>query len=202
MNQANMSIRSLLVGLLSLFLTIAMDLVKAEDVGRSQVPLSIHLPDETATSLMPPGARDADDTVLASSADSGYAVAGTEKFNAPKYKDRLFTANSFHKYLGIGSIAAALITVAAPKEEDGLHEEMAKTSAALGLGALATGLIYHYEDLHLDAGLSDPDNLHALWAGLGALGIAAAAATGPDGPHSTFGSLGGIGMIIGVKYTW
>ena len=121
---------------------------------------------------------------------------------ASEYEDRMFTGNKIHKYLGIGSIAAAVLTALSPKEEDGPHEYFAKTSAVLGIGAVATGLGFHYEDIGMDGGLKDPDNLHALWAGLGAIGIASAAAIGPDSPHQTLGTLGGIAMIIGVKYTW
>lgn len=121
---------------------------------------------------------------------------------AIEYEDRIFTANNVHKYLGIGSIGAALLTLLAPKEEDGAHEYLAKTSAVLGVGAVATGLVYHNEDISIDGGFKDPDNLHALWAGLGAVGIAMAASTGPDSPHATYGTLGAIGMIVGIRYTW
>lgn len=121
---------------------------------------------------------------------------------ANEYEDRLFTANTVHKWLGIGSVAAALIAAVSPKEEDGTHEHAAKASAALAVGAVATGLVYHNEDISVEGGFKDPDNLHALWAGLGAVGITMAAATGPDSPHATYGSLGAIGMIIGIKYTW
>ena len=121
---------------------------------------------------------------------------------ASEYKDRMFTGNKIHKYLGIGSVGAALLTILAPKEEDGAHEYLAKTSAVLGLGAVATGLGFHYEDISMANGMKDPDNLHALWAGLGAVGIGMAAATGPDVPHAAYGALGTIGMMVGIKYTW
>jgi len=129
-------------------------------------------------------------------------MQATDSNAASEYQDRMFTGNKIHKYLGIGSIAAALLTVLSPKEEDGPHEYFAKTSAVLGVGAVATGLGFHYEDISMAGGMKDPDNLHALWAGLGAVGIAMAAATGPDTPHATYGSLGAIGMMVGVKYTW
>jgi len=126
----------------------------------------------------------------------------SESNEASEYKDRMFTGNKIHKYLGIGSVGAALLTILMPKEEDGPHEYFAKTSAVLGLGAVATGLAFHYEDVSVAGGLKDPDNLHALWAGLGAVGIGMAASTGPDTPHATYGALGTIAMMIGVKYTW
>ena len=121
---------------------------------------------------------------------------------ASNYKDRMFTGNKIHKYLGIGSVGAALLTILMPKEEDGPHEYFAKTSAVLGVGAVATGLGFHYEDISMSGGFKDPDNLHALWAGLGAVGLGMAASTGPDAPHAAYGALGTISMMIGIKYTW
>ena len=129
-------------------------------------------------------------------------ITSAEETPVSEYEDRMFTSNKVHKYLGIGSIGAALLTLVAPKEEDGAHEYLAITSAVLGLGAVGTGLAYHNEDISMAGGFKDPDNLHALWAGLGAVGIAVAAAQGPDVPHATFGALGTIAMMIGVKYTW
>jgi len=119
-----------------------------------------------------------------------------------KYEYRMFTASKIHKYLGIGSVAAALLTLISPKEEGGPHEYLAKTSAVLGLGAVVTGFTAHYDDLSWSGGFKDPDNLHALFAGIGALGITAAAATGPDDPHVAYGLVGLTGMLIGVKLQW
>ena len=130
------------------------------------------------------------------------SMQASESEGASEYKDRMFTGNKIHKYLGIGSVGAALLTIAMPKEEDGPHEYLAKTSAVLGLGAVATGLGFHYEDISMAGGMKDPDNLHALWAGLGAVGLGMAASTGPDVPHAAYGALGTISMMIGIKYTW
>ncbi|WP_455202822.1 hypothetical protein [Kaarinaea lacus] len=140
--------------------------------------------------------------LAAAEQETAKKMTSTEETSAGEYKDRTFTGNKIHKYLGIGSIGAALLTLVAPKEEDGAHEYLALTSAALALGAVGTGLAYHYEDISMAGGIKDPDNLHALWAGLGAVAITAAAATGPDVPHATFGALGTIAMMVGVKYTW
>lgn len=160
---------------------------------------------------LPRGLQDAraegnqSDSILflaAANEQSSMAMAGSEENAASEYEDRLFTGNKMHKYLGIGSVGAAILTLLAPKEEDGAHENFAILSALLGAGAVATGLGYHYEEIGIEGGLKDPDNQHALWAGLGALGIAYAAAEGPDSGHSGFGSLGGIAMMIGVRYAW
>ena len=130
------------------------------------------------------------------------ATSAGNKNDAGTYRDRWFTDNKVRKYLGIGSIAAALLAGVSPKEEDGAHEYLAKASAVMAIGAVGTGLAYHHDDISMDGGFKDPDNLHALWAGLGAVGISMAAAVGPDSPHATYGSVGALGMIIGVKYTW
>ncbi len=119
-----------------------------------------------------------------------------------KYKDRLFTKNKMHKYLGIGAIAAGLLSALAPKENDGLHEDAARVSTLLAVGSVGTGFIYHWEDIGAEGGLSDPDNMHTLLAGLGALGIAISTATAPDSGHASAGMLGLTAMLIGVKYTW
>ncbi len=143
----------------------------------------------------------ADTTTTDTSSGAGLVEANDESLE-DKYEYRMFTASKIHKYLGIGSVAAALLTLISPKEEDGAHEYLAKTSAVLGLGAVVTGFTTHYEDISLSGGFKDPDNLHALFAGLGALGITAAAATGPDDPHVAYGIVGLTGMLIGVKLEW
>jgi len=119
-----------------------------------------------------------------------------------EYRDRMFTSNKIHKYLGIGSLGAAVLTGLSPKEEDGPHEAFGKASGALGIAALITGLIFHYDELSFSGGFDDPDNLHALFAGLGAIGLATAASEGPESGHGGIGSVGGIAMAYGVKYTW
>ena len=125
-----------------------------------------------------------------------------EELSDEKYKDRLFTKNKMHQYLGIGAIAAGLLSALAPKENDGLHEDAARVSTLLAVGSVGTGFIYHWEDIGAGGGLSDPDNMHTLIAGLGALGIAISTATAPDGGHASAGMLGLTAMLIGVKYTW
>ncbi len=142
------------------------------------------------------------DSATAGKAPGAELAEANDESLEDKYEYRMFTASKIHKYLGIGSVAAALLTLISPKEEDGAHEYLAKTSAVLGLGAVVTGFTAHYEDISLSNGFKDPDNLHALLAGIGALGITAAAATGPDDPHVGFGVVGLTSMLIGVKLQW
>lgn len=119
-----------------------------------------------------------------------------------RYEDRLFTSNKIHQYLGIGAIAAGLLSALAPKENGGLHENAARASTLLAIGSVGTGFIYHWEDIGTEGGISDPDNMHTLLTGLGALGIALSTATAPGSGHATTGMLGLTAMLIGVKYTW
>jgi len=142
------------------------------------------------------------DTAATDKAPGAEIAEANDESLEDKYEYRMFTASKIHKYLGIGSVAAALLVLISPKEEGGAHEYLAKTSAVLGLGAVVTGFTTHYEDISLSNGFKDPDNLHALFAGLGALGITAAAATGPDDPHVAYGLVGLTGMLIGVKLEW
>lgn len=117
------------------------------------------------------------------------------------YEERLITANKLHKYLGIGSLGAALITGVLPKEEDGPHEAFGKAAAALGVGAIITGLIFHWEDFDLSNGFSDPDNLHLALTTLGTLGFVTAVSEAPAG-HAGPGLGGAVSMAIGIKMVW
>lgn len=151
---------------------------------------------------------------LASSETSaeGSAKASTTmtKAEKPVYEERWFTANKAHQYLGIGSIAAAAATVLAPKPavdpvtneaESSAHETLAKTAAGLGVAAVVTGLLFHWDDFDLSDGIGDPDNLHATLTTLGTLGYLAAVSEAPDN-HAGFGAAGAIAMAVGIKLNW
>lgn len=124
----------------------------------------------------------------------------------PEFEEDWLTANKIHKYLGIGSLSLALLAAIAPKPpkdnlDDGLHKDLAEGAALLGGAAVATGLMFHYDDI-FDYGASDPDNLHAMYATLGAIGFAMAVSDAPDAQHVGLGALGAVLMTVGIKYTW
>lgn len=119
----------------------------------------------------------------------------------PVFKDRMFTANKIHKYLGIGSIALATLAAISPKEEDGPHEYFARGAATLAGAAMATGFTFHHEDITLKNGFRDPDNLHALLTSVGTLGYVLAVSNAPDA-HAGYGIGGMVSMVIGIKLTW
>lgn len=130
------------------------------------------------------------------------STSAMTKAEKPAYEERLFTANNLHKYLGIGSIAAAAGTVITPKEEDGAHEALARTAAGLGVAAVVTGLLFHWDDFDLSDGAGDPDNLHVMLTTLGTLGYLAAVSEAPEEGHAGFGGVGAIAMAIGIKMNW
>lgn len=138
----------------------------------------------------------------AETADNQRITTTTSKMDAPVYEERYFTANKVHQYLGIGSILAAGGTLLAPKEENGLHENLAKTATALGIGAVVTGLLFHWDDFNLSDGVKDPDNLHVMLTTAGTLGYLAAVSAAPDSGHAGLGGIGAIAMAIGIKMNW
>jgi hypothetical protein len=152
---------------------------------------------------------------LASAADVMTSVTTTDSTMAtlvPASKTRWFTANKLHKYLGIGSIAAAGLTVLASGEAEGgegggkvdggVHEDLANLAAGLGGAAILTGLLFHWDDITLANGFSDPDNLHMILTTLGTLGYAKAIDAAPGEGHSGYGMFGAASMLLGIKMVW
>lgn len=118
----------------------------------------------------------------------------------------LFTANKIHEYLGLGSLGMAALAILAPKPEDdedgGIHHDLAVGATVLGAAAVGTGLAFHWDDIDLSKGFSDPDNLHLALATLAELGFAAAVAAAPDSDHAALGALGAVSMVAAIKVEW
>jgi hypothetical protein len=112
----------------------------------------------------------------------------------------MFGRNNMHKYLGLGSLGAAALTIVAPKEEGGAHEKLAEVAAVLGAAAIATGFYAHYDDLSWE--WSNPDTRHATYGALGVLGYLLAVARGGEGGHAAAGALGAVAMVTAIKITW
>jgi len=143
----------------------------------------------------------AEPLILASADNNNMGMTSKGKSEPDAYKERMITANKLHKYLGIGSIGAAVLTGLSPKEENGAHEAFGKTAAALGVGAIITGAIFHWEDIDLSNGTGDPDNIHLALTTLGTLGFLSAVSEAPK-PHAGAGVAGAISMAIGIKMVW
>ena len=157
-------------------------------MASSRTPLQLALQGET-----PAGQGDADEG------------AGKDDWHEP-----WLSADKAHKYLGIGSLLLAGLTVlTAPDDEEGsgntndsLHQGLANGALALGAGAVATGLAFHFDDIKLANGLGDPDNLHALLGIIGTTGYAVAVANGGEGGHAAAGIVGALSMAAAIKIEW
>jgi len=120
-----------------------------------------------------------------------------------KYKERFFTLNNSHKYLGLGSLGLATLAILSPKQDgNSAHHQFATGAAILGVSAVATGFAFHLNDIDLSKGFKDPDNLHMALGVLGALGYVLAVNGAPDSMHATYGTVGIASMLFAIKLTW
>ncbi|MBI3902548.1 MAG: hypothetical protein HY306_06340 [Nitrosomonadales bacterium] len=171
--------------------------------------------DESALNLALPS-----DTIFTAPA-RGYVLASNDDGNAKarvntaapvrtEFKEPTLTGNKVHQYLGLGTLAlVGLTAMTAPDGEDkktksttGIHPTLGRAAAAMAAATVTTGLLYHSKDIHLEDGLSDPDNMHAMLAGAGALAMLYAISRAPNSGHSGAGVMGGIAMGVAVKLTW
>lgn len=137
------------------------------------------------------------------------ATATTAQYEAP-----LWTTGNVHKYMGLGTLALVAATAIAPKpaecatatctteELSGPHRTLGRAAAGMAAATVVSGLLFHWNDVHVADGLSDPDNLHALLGTAGALLMLAAVSAAPDEGHVGEGILGGLVMGAAIKITW
>lgn len=155
----------------------------------------------------------ANDTVA--TPDKVNATVGTTPAAPREVKDPWFTANKIHQYLGLGTIVMAIATAATAPEgcetncatykpdTNGTHAKLGRATRALALSAVATGIAFHWDDMHLFAdGLKDPDTQHWLLGGAGALLLANAVGKAPGHGHSRQAELGAAMMLAAIKITW
>lgn len=142
---------------------------------------------------------------------------------AAEFREPIFTLNKTHKYLGISTIAAAVLTAMSapgegceancpppsqqpPRDRTGTHAKLARATVALAAATIATGIMAHWDDVHLDNGITDPDNLHALLGITGAVLMAKAvnksAGSAVPVAHAGQAELGAALMAIGIKMVW
>jgi hypothetical protein len=139
-----------------------------------------------------------------------HSKAGPE--DGARDSERWFTLNKAHQYMGIGSLVLVGAAVLASPGEDeggggegdsgGLHHNLAVAATALGAGAVATGLLFHWDDLDFSHPFRDPDTLHALFGSLGELGFVLAVNAAPAGGHAGAGVLGALSMALAIKLAW
>jgi hypothetical protein len=143
---------------------------------------------------------------------------------APKepYEPSLWSGSNAHMALGLATIVAAGLTgMTAPEEGcehncgptpvardvNGTHAKLAYTTVALATATIASGLITHWDDFHLEDGITDPDNLHVLLGVTGAAMMAVATANSAkvktgQASHAGLAMAGAAGMIVAIKLTW
>jgi len=134
------------------------------------------------------------------------------------FEPPLFTGSKAHQYLGLGTLALVVATAIAPKppeiegrpptqaeldaQKSSSHAKLGRAAATMAAATVATGLLVHWDDFHLEDGLSDPDNQHALLGTAGALAILYAVAKAPGEGHAGKGIAGGAAMAVAIKLTW
>ena len=139
-----------------------------------------------------------------------------------EFEPATFSGSNAHKYLGLGTIVfAGLTAVTAPEDNEcetapcpppqprdtnGTHAKLARATVAMAGAAVVTGLIAHWDDFHLEDGITDPDNLHALLGTAGMLTMAYAVSKAAD-PYNSNGHAGkaiagAVMMAAAIKITW
>ena len=82
----------------------------------------------------------------------------------------------------------------------------AKATIAMAYATIATGLLAHWDDFHLEDGITDPDNLHVLLGVTGAALMAYAVNKSKNSSvpvsHAGIAELGALGMVAAIKITW
>jgi len=124
-----------------------------------------------------------------------------------------------HQYLGIATVAAAAGTFLThfhpcegpncgpqPRKTNGPHANLGRATAILALATVASGLASHWDDFHMEDGITDPDNMHVILGATGAALMAyainkSARSTVPTN-HAHIAELGAIGMVVAIKLTW
>ena len=139
-----------------------------------------------------------------------------------KFQPPWLSGSKMHQYLGLGTVLFAGLTALsspeegcehncppqpAPRETSGTtHTRFARTTAALAVATVVTGLIYHWDDFHLEDGFADPDNQHVMLAGAGALmmlyAINKSAKSSVPTSHAGIAELGAASMLVAIKLTW
>lgn len=171
-------------------------LVLAAAISLAVSPLA-HASETPVNGPWQPGSPRAETAPVAKAGNNETPAANAQK---EKAETPWYGRNNMHKYLGLGSIGAAALTIVAPKKEGGPHERFAQAAAALGVAAVGTGFYAHSDDLSWS--WSNPDTRHATLGALGTLGFIMALARGGEGGHAGAGALGAIAMATAIKITW
>lgn len=160
----------------------------------------------------------ANDTGTADKKPSGAAP----EIKKSEFEPALFSGSNMHKYLGFGTMVFAALTATnkpaenecesascpppEPRDTRSAHASYAKATVAFAAATVATGLLAHWDDFHLEDGITDPDNLHALLGTAGMLTMAYAVSKASDpwnsNGHAGKAIAGAAAMAVAIKITW
>ncbi|MEQ1590690.1 MAG: hypothetical protein ABL902_10105 [Gallionella sp.] len=139
-----------------------------------------------------------------------------------EFKPPFFTSSNAHQYLGLGTIVmvglAAVtnpgegcehncVSPQPPRQTSGTaHTRFARAAATMAAATVASGLIAHWDDFHLEDGFTDPDNMHAMLGAAGAAlmmyAVRKSANSSTETSHAGMAELGGLAMAVAIKLTW
>jgi hypothetical protein len=139
-----------------------------------------------------------------------------------EFEPPLLSGSNAHMYLGLSTIVLAGLTAVAapgegceqnctaantsPRQTNGTHAKLAKATVAMAYATIATGVLAHWDDFHLEDGITDPDNLHVLLGVTGAALMSWAVNRSKNSAvpvsHAGIAELGALGMVAAIKLTW
>lgn len=138
-----------------------------------------------------------------------------------EFKPATFSGSNAHKYMGLSTVALVGLTMLTapgegceqnctgqqpPRQTNGTHAKLAKAAAFMAAATVATGLLYHWDDFHMEDGWTDPDNMHVMLGGAGALlmmyAVNKSAKSSVPTSHAAIAELGGVAMAVAIKLTW
>jgi hypothetical protein len=161
--------------------------------------------------------------LAANEADAVQGQAGVSPVTpAAEFQPPLMSGRKAHQYLGLGTVVLAGLTALTapsqgceqncppqppPRQTSGTtHTRLARATAAMAVATVMTGLLYHWDDFHLEDGWTDPDNLHVMLAGAGALlmlyAVDKSAKSAVPTSHAATAELGAAAMVVAIKLTW
>ncbi len=158
------------------------------------------------------------DTIREQASATSTTPAASE-FQPPPMAERTMSGRKAHQYLALTTVAlAGLSALTAPGEacqqncqqprqtSGTTHTRLARATAALAIATVATGLVYHWNDIHWEDPFTDPDKMHARLAAAGALLMIyavdkSANSSVPDN-HADVAALGAVMMVVAIKLTW
>lgn len=142
---------------------------------------------------------------------------------ASEFKPPLMSGRKAHQYLGLSTVVLAGLTMMAapgedcencppasqppPRQTSGTtHTRLARATAAMAVATVATGLVFHWNDIHWEDAFTDPDKMHARLAATGALlmlyAVNKSAKSTVPTSHAGIAELGAAAMVVAIKLTW